>query len=472
MKAFIRYNIKSLFSLTYLFTVIVYSSFAWFISAPPFSFNAVYMSQRIIDSYNFVLMSIAFLTFLLFVVAHFREALQTGKKEIPLSRLTKRKIFWGLVFSYLLFFFLGYVIPSYIVALVQQLVYAPKKIDLLVYLINSLNLFTGYSFFWIILTLILFAWFKNDFVVLFVILITYGLASFLSLYTQGVLFNNYWLSSLLSKNPPERIAQSILVWAVFMTSIIISSIFISKKILDIDLSDPFKKGLFVRLLDKFRLDLSMHHLKMMGLGSQKILAFFTLLGLSQIIVLLSMPNANLLPFAKIYIGAFLPILFSFNQYYIVSIDREAGMIHNNFLRRMCYRRIVLNRWLVLLIPQLLISLIFLIIFSVFGKALPVSFIFYVLLLNIFCSAFNLFLGVLTNKTGVANLILLFFIYVQLREDFQNIFSANSIISDFNIFSPLLRLENSSIGYQQFIIVLSTILFSLYLSYKSLHKVLK
>jgi hypothetical protein len=467
MLSFIFYNLKRLFSGAYIASVVIYFAFAWIISAPPFNLTAIYNSSRITENYYLILNSIAFFTFVLFIIIHFREELSISKKEVLLSRLTKNKIFWGLTVSYFLFFFIGFVLPANCLAFVEQLIYAPNKIDIFVFLLRLLSTFTDYYFFWIILALFLFAKIKNEFILLILFLFLFGSSEILNIITQGKLFNNWLTASFL--NTPSFKTSSLVFWSVFTLSAVIVMQLSTKIILETDISERYKRGFFVWILERLKLYLSMHHLRMMGLGSQKLLTIFTFLGLMQVIMLLNIDNANLLPFAKIYLGALLPILFSFNQYFIITIDKDAGMLHNNMLRKTSYPKIVMNRWLVLLIPQLLIAFIYSILISVFGKSFPIEFILYILLLNIFCSLFNLFFGIVTGKSGIANLFLLFFIYVQLRNDFQQLFVHYSILNSFNIFEPLLNETDSTVTVFQFIFVSSLILLWTVMIIRSLTK---
>ncbi len=444
MVKFIQHNLKRLFSGPFWFVILVYYSFAWTITAPPYNNTAIYNSAKTIASYSQIINSISLFTFFLFCVYHFREEFSNEKKELLLTRLTHKKIVWGIAVSYILFFMLGFVLPAYIVGFVQQLCYAPDKIDFAIYPVSFFSHLFGYYFFWLVVVFLLFVAFRNEFSMLIVMFIFYGITFLISLISKGKFFNNMWVSDVLFGHYNLGVI-SVLFWLVLTCGTIIITNRFAVGFLERDISEKYKKGLFVRILEKAKMYLSMHHLSMMGLGSQKILTVFSVVGLVYVISALKTENANLLPFAKIYVGAFLPLLFSFNQYFIIGIDKEAGMSHNNSLRKLSYPRIILNRWLVLLIPQLILAFIFSMILALSSDSISPDFIPYVILINILCSILNLCVGIVTNRSGISNLLLLFLVYIQLNDKFQKSIGSNSFLDLINIFKPLVSLNSTSIG---------------------------
>jgi hypothetical protein len=112
------------------------------------------------------------------------------------------------------------------------------------------------------------------------------------------------------------------------------------------------------------------------------------------------------------------------------------MVHNNFLRDISYWKIIFNRWLIMLIPQLILAITFTSILKIYITQIQLSFIVYVLLLNIFCSILNLFISIFTQEGIVANLFLILFVYFQLREDVQNIIASNVWLKKLNIYFNL------------------------------------
>jgi len=438
--AFVIYNLKSLFSPLHFLIVFVYCSFAWFLAQPFLDASAIYNSMRLTSYYDFILMSFGLLSFILAVLRHYRSALQRGRRGLLATRLSNHQIFWGLATSYLLFFFTGFALPSYVIAFVQQLMYAPNSISPSVFLLKMIVPFTGYCFFWLIAALALFGKLRNDFVVLFLFIVGYIVSLILRFVSGGLAFDHYWLIMvLIDKGASWRAGiESFLSWGVFLTIAYLCGNRLADHLDKIDLVEPFKKGVFARLAEKLGAHFSMHHLKMMGLANQKILTLFALIGLAPVLALLNNPHAELIVLGKIYLGALLPILFSFNQYYIIQLDRDAGMVHNNFLREIPYQKIIFNRWMLLLLPQLLVALSLSLIVFMLTQKLSVAFIAYLILLNIFCSLLNLLFALVPRTSGAANLMLLLFVYVQLREEVQAFFLSFPGINIFNIFYPLLQ----------------------------------
>ena len=322
---------------------------------------------------------------------------------------------------------------------------------------------TGYIIFWIVITIGLFVWLRNDFVVLIIIIPAYLFSILLNVFSDGLYFNQHWIDNIfLSKNSSNLILNHFFFWLFIILITILIGNFLIKKIPFIDFFPPYRTGLFARLANFFKTYLSKHHLNMMGLANQKILTIFSLLGLIFIIYIIRNPNAQMIVLAKIYLGAFIPILFSFNQFYIIEIDRDAGMIHNNFTRQTEYFRIILNRWFLLLIPQLIISALYSLVVSLFAQELSISIIIYILLLNIFCSSFNLLFAIKTRTNITANLILLFSVYIMLRDDVQCFLISYNWLNKFNIFYALLQ-DKHVILLEHWIICLILIFVFIFLS---------
>lgn len=443
MRPFIAHQLRSLFSPYNFLIIFVYISFAWFLANPLLDPSAVYNSSKLTLYYDAILMSLGILSFLLTALGHFRNSFQRRRGELLAVRLSHTQIFWGLVTSYILFFFIGLSIPFYGAALTQQLVYAPGHVTYSVFLLKITSGFTGYVLFWLVATLALFTKLRNDFTVLVIFVVAYGASFILQFLLDGLAFDHFWLVLIWQETKASWQASvgSFVAWLGILAVAYFIGNSIAKRLQHVELVESFKKGLFVRFSEKLGSHLSMHHLKMMGFQNQKILTLFALVGLAFTLVLLTNPRGELIVFGKLYLGALLPILFSFNQYYIIQLDRDAGMVHNNFLRAMSYPHIVFHRWALLLVPQILVALIFSLLIMVVTGKLSMTFIVYLLFLNIFCSLFNLVFSVLTQSSGPANVALLLFVYVQLRQDVQDFFASHSLLSTFNLFYPLLQEEN-------------------------------
>jgi len=440
MTTFVVHQLRSLFSLYHFLIVFAYFSFAWFLAHPLLDPSAVYSSSKLTSYYDAILMSLGILSFLLTALGHFRRALQRGRREFLAVRLSNKQIFWGLVTSYILFFLIGFSIPAYGAALIQQWVYAPGNVTYSVFLLKITSGFTGYVLFWLVATLALFTKLRNDFTVLVIFVVTYGASFILQFRLDGLAFDHFWFASLWdgTRASWQGMVGPSAAWLGILGVAFFLGNSIARRLQYVELLEPVKKGLFVRLAERLGSDLSMHHLKMMGLQNQKILTLFALVGLAFTLVLLINPRGELIVFGKLYLGALLPILFSFNQYYIIQLDRDAGMVHNNFLRAMSYPHIVFHRWALLLVPQILVAMSFAVLVMIITGKLSITFIAYLLFLNIFCSLFNLLFSVVTQSSGPANVTLLLFIYVQLRQDVQDVFTSLPLLNTFNLFYPLLQ----------------------------------
>lgn len=438
MRAFILHNIKALASPAYLGVMLVYLSFAWFLTDPSVDPTAIYNSEKLTSNYDMMLTSIMMMNYLLFVIHHFRREWRVPRRDILASRWTSRRLFWGMVASYLIFYLVCFVLPTYGTALLQQLVYAPRNVRWSVFLLKTSTGIVGYTLFWILVAIWCITRLRNEFLSLVVLSVTYAGSQFLNLISQGALFSQYWLFKVIRSNELSAQWESGIAWLAMM---VLSYLFggrEEKRILLIEINEPYRKGMLSHLAGWLGADLAMHHYRMMGIASQKVLMFFTVTGLLLLIPLISRTDVNLMPLARIYLGAFVPVLFSFNQYFLVKIDRDAGMTHNNFLRKIPYFRIILNRWMVLLAPQLVVQLVFILIVSTLAQPLPISFVLYVLLLSVLCSLTNLCFAITTMTNAVANLFLLFLVYLQLRDDVQCLLESSSFLSQLNILGVLLQ----------------------------------
>lgn len=415
----------------------MYCSFAWFLSNPNFDFYSIYNSVKLTEKYDLILYSIGILNFILFINIHFRNELRKNYIDNLILRLSYVELFWGLVICYLLYFLLGLVIPIYGVALLQQLIYAPSNVNLGVFIIKILSGLTGYTLIWIVISLWLNIRFRNDLILLLLFAVIYGVSFIINLLTKGILFNQFWWIDTLGNRVIVVLPiESIFGWLNLITISILIGVYISKRLLIINLTELYRKGIFAKIAEKFKAYLSMYHYNMIGLLSQRIITFFSVIGLIFVIFLVQIKTANLMILANLYIGVFVPILFSFNQYHLIKIDKEAGMVHNNFLRDISYWKIIFNRWLIMLIPQLILAITFTSILKIYITQIQLSFIVYVLLLNIFCSILNLFISIFTQEGIVANLFLILFVYFQLREDVQNIIASNVWLKKLNIYFNL------------------------------------
>lgn len=454
---FIIKKLKSLFSFSHLLVLFVYTSITWFLVQPSFNPTSIYSSASITTIYGNVLMSITFLNFLLFVIKDFKSEITSNMKEILLTRLNSKRYIYGLFTAYFLFFIIGFVIPTYCIALFQQFYYASNTIKTSFFILKVLSLIISFVPLWIIITLYFVSVFRNEFVTLFLITVVYFFSLPVQVILKGVLFNNFWLMTFFEAGGIKSYLP-IFTWFLSLSILPIIVKVLTVKISVIGLKEKFGKGLLASITKKLKFYLSMYHYRMLGLAPQIILWFFSFIGLIFVIILLNNPNGNFIVLSKIYIGAFIPVLFSFNQYSLIQIDREAGMMQTIFLRKISYSRIILNRWLIILIPQLFVVLIFVLLINIFGKPFSIEFIFYILLLNAFTGLLNLFIAIIFQSSGLPNLFIFALVYLQLRADVQLIITSSPVLNSLNIFYPLLQQKNVKIFFSHWITLLFFIFF--------------
>jgi len=372
------------------------------------------------------------------------------------TRLSGNEIVTALVTSYLVFFSVGFGLVGYCVAFCQQFVLASHTVNWTVFVLKALDGIFGFGLFWIIVGAWVVVRIRNEFTALFTLTVLYAISQIANFATRGALFDQLWLARAFLDENLSGGVQAGCLWLISVGAAVAVGRFLGGQISQVEFSEPYHEGILARMSRLLGLDLSMHHYKMMGLTSQKILMIFSAAWLILIIALARNPVADLSVLTKLYLGAVLPLMFSFNQYFLVKIDIDAGMTHNNFLRQLSYARIVFNRWLALLIPQLLVAVLSCVILSVTVTPLPLSFVVYVLVLNVFCSIANFFFAVSTQTNAIANLFLFFFVYLQLREDMQATVFSRPWLRQLNVFSPLLQ-DGYAISWSQWITVSGVVL---------------
>jgi hypothetical protein len=465
MIPFIRYNLKQLFTIQHAFILIIYFAFAWFLSDPTSMSQVIYNSRSLTDQYDLILLSFVFMNFLLFVVANFKSELSKGKKDLLLTKLTAEKLILGFVISYSIYWAVGFALPSCLTALFQQWYYAAQCITLDVFAEKYFCSVVGYPFFLIACALLLFSVMKNEFLFLIASTLLYGCFHLASFVSHGMLFNYFWLDDIVLAGRTGFELSAILISLAVSFAIAIALIAaLARKIRTVTFSEKLNNGMLVQITRALKTELSMYHYKMLGLSSSKVLYFFAFLGLLLVISLVKVNTGDFRPLVHLYIGAFLPCLFAFNQYNIIKIDLDADMLHNNFLRKMPYFRIILNRWLIVLIPQLAVISAYFLILSRFDASINFPFYVYTILLSLLFSLINLYSALIAKTAMTANLFLLFAIYIQLRDDVQSALSMNGMVTDVNIFYSFF---NNTILPWHWIIVTGAIVLLSYASIRHL-----
>ncbi len=463
MKSFIYFNLRNLFTKTFPIIIFIYLSFAWFLNdrnLNPASFDS---SSNLTGSYDLVLFSIMFLNYVLLAIQHFEKEIANKRFTILHTRISENQFIGGLFVAYISFFIVGFILPTYLVALLQQSIFSPGNIEYGVFISKSFSIALSLPIIWLTIAIFLFRKYRDSFVVIIIVIILYAVSFVIIYLTNGLVFDYLWLYKMTNYNDSFlRLSMISLFWSflLFVSLIFLSKI--SKRISDDGGSSSYKNSFLSKLADRFNLYLAKYHIKMMGRANQKILTLFLLIGLLLIIPAIKNPAANLLVLGKIYIGAFVPLLFSFNQYYIIQIDRDAGMIHNNFLRMTKYSKIILHRWLLLITPQLIIVSIFVSIFSAILFPFQITFYIYIILLCICISLVNLLFAVISKNNNAANLIVFFLVYLQLRDNVRESFFRMPFLKKLNIFEPLLQSDNGTILFIHFLILILILLIILFI----------
>ncbi|TFG95469.1 MAG: hypothetical protein E4H13_13375 [Calditrichales bacterium] len=439
MWAFIGHNLKLLFTPGAIIFIIGYNSFAWFLSSPPLDPVSAHNTDKLLGQYDWILYSLGFFAFLHIMLTHFHDQVQTTNLVVIRTRLTTKEIFNGLLLAYFLFFLVGFVLSSYLTASIQQQIQSPRTLDYAGILYKTLSGFCGNVLLWIISALCLFWYFREEFIVLVMMLIVYVGTFIINGLTGGIFLDHWWIYRLINEHTIDfwRTSVIFMIWIVLNLVIYYKAGHVFRTMFAMPKPGYLKKGFVEEILEKFNAGLSAHHAGMLGFSAQKTRYFFAVLGLAIVLILIKSPAVKLERLLYIYLGGFLPVLFSFNQYLMIKVDLAAGMVHNNYLRKISYAKIVLNRWVLLLLPQLAINLLILVMLKQCGYDLSGGMLLYIPMLHIFFSLLALYLNIVFCMRGAANVIIAGFAYLLLREDVHQFLLQNHHFGTLNIFMPLL-----------------------------------
>ncbi len=465
MKSFIHFNLRSLFTKTFPIIIFIYLSFAWFLNnrnLNPASFDS---SSNITEPYDMVLLSIMFLNYVLLIIQHFNKEIDKKRYTIVRTRISEAQFMGGLFAAYICFYIVGFILPAYLTAFVQQFIFSPGNIEYGVFVSKSLSIAFSLPLIWLTIAISLYLKYRDSFIVIVIVLIIYAVSISINLLTNGLIFDHLWIYKIINQNYSySRLILIFFGWIFLLLTSLGFASKISKRIKPDTGIGSYKHSFLSKLAERFSLDMVRYHIKMMGRANQKIFTVFLLIGLLLLIPTLKNANANLLILGKIYVGTFIPLLFAFNQYYIIQIDRDAGMLHNNFLRMTKFSTIVFHRWFLLITPQLITVLIFVSIFSIVVYPFHITLYIYILLLCSCLSLVNLLFAVVSKNNNAANLIVFFFVYLQLRDDVRESFFIMPFLKKLNVFEPLLQLGNTTIPSEPFL-VLSLILLIIFVTIK-------
>ena len=155
---------------------------------------------------------------------------------------------------------------------------------------------------------------------------------------------------------------------------------------------------------------------------------------------------------NLFIMIAIPFVFSLNQSFIFKIDHDAGMKESIVLKSSSYIKIILNRWLVLVLIQIFVQLAGIIIVHFYSHSLPAVYTIYILLLGILISLINLFVNVSTRSIGLANILLFIMIYIQLNEDIVLVVEKYTFLSIVHFIYPEVSLIDMHMCFLVFLFI--------------------
>lgn len=452
---FIKNNISELISLNYLLSLFLMISVAWFFNTPALNHSGYKQSSVIVQPYEFIFIYFITLNLLLNIISHLKDEIRKGRINLLRIKFSDVSVVNLHLLLYCIFFFLFGAIPVFTTAVFQQWINAPQFINLSVFFVDSISGLCSYGIIWILLSVYLVLYKHSESKI---ILILYSIILSMSLLNELLrfkIFNMNWLYEVFYYGISYESGAGVIVWLVIITALKLLLNMISKNISPKLYPQPYGKVNIAKIFETLKMNLSKHHIRMIDLETQKIIVLFVSAGALVLFFLLKTKGADFFIMSKIYLGAIIPIAFSFSQQQIVESDKEAGMLQNILLKDRSYYSIIMNRWLLIILPQIIIVSIFFTAFF-FGTYRFNPFLFlYLVELNIIGSILNLNLHIFTGKASVAKVFVLLFFYLPLRADIQEIIKSASMLNVLNIFEPIINTGYSipSISQQGSLILL-------------------
>ncbi|HEX2866283.1 MAG TPA: hypothetical protein VHO03_04535 [Ignavibacteriales bacterium] len=434
MFCFISNCLKQMLNYTYLSLIFLYGLICWMIADVTIKSQGLISGKEILKSYDTIILFLVLINCIYFIITHFRETLNSRIRDAEILRLGRYKYFWGLAAAYFIYFAVFNAAPLYLTAFVQTIVNSSSAF----YFSDYFNALLSTAFragLWpIALSLILIVWIKNDLLALIVWTAVYLTVTAISVISG--LYKTGEGNAPLSAVP--LIASSVISLLTFAGGFLIS-----RRLTEYEYNEKISGGIFSLIAHKLGFVLSEFHYKMLGLKTQSLYLIFGLLGFVFVLSLTEGMGANNTVISKMYVAVFFPLLFSFNQYNLLAVDIDSGMIATNVLRKSGYARIVLNRWFTMLLPQTVFAVVFS--FFIIGSTngLNVSFLALVLVLNILFSSMNFSLSVFFMRPGFANFTVGFVGYLMLREDVQKVISSSELLRNVNLFGSIVSFTNST-----------------------------
>ncbi|MCU7492984.1 MAG: hypothetical protein HF312_08710 [Ignavibacteria bacterium] len=461
MHGFIYNSLKQMLNSTYLSLLFLYGVICWMVTDMAIKSQGFVSGKAILKSYDTIVLFLVLINCIYFIITHFRESLNSRVRDAEVVRLGKFRYFWGLIATYFIYFVVFNVLPLYLTAFVQNIISSTSAFQFSDYIFALLSTALRAGFWPIVLSVILIVWIKNDLMTLIAWTAVYLMVTAISVISG--LYKTGDGSTPLSTVPLiANIAVSILT--------IGGGFIISRRLTEYDYNEKISGGIFPYIAHKLRFVLSEFHYKMLGLKTQSLYLIFGLLGFAFVLSLTAGMGANNTVISKIYVAVFFPLLFSFNQYNLLAVDIESGMIVTNVLRKTGYSRVVMNRWFTMLLPQAAFAVIFSFFLASSFDGLNISFLVLVVMLNLLFSSMNFSLSVFFMRPGFANFTVGFIAYLMLREDVQTVISSSKLMSYVNVFGSITSFTNNTPALSHILIALFFSVMFILLAFNKLKKI--
>ncbi len=416
MSAIIRNEIRHLLNPLYIIITAAILLFTWRICLPPFDNKAIYDTSQLIRNYEFIMSSIGLFSFFVLLLKHFRKINNNSNRYLLSLRISGREYFFGLYILYYAFFFIAFIIPANLSALIQQLIFAPQQIEPEYYFYSMVGHFFSFYHIVIFVAIIIVHQINDDFLAQILFLLFQILLIIFSAITGMNIFSTRIHLLQFYANPDQFPVTGILLfWVICSVTIIIIGFNYSKSLLYKFNRTNFKTNIISKWMNRCYLYVTAHHTEMMNMGPQKTISVCIFIGLFMLLGVNHSMQNQLLDSVYLYVYLVIPIIFTFNQSFILKIDQYTGMRESIVLKSRNYSSIILNRWLVLVTIQIIVQFIAILVIYLFTGFWEIYHTLCVILFGIIISLFNLLVNAITWSNGTANLILIFLIYIQLNE---------------------------------------------------------
>lgn len=247
MSTFIINECRAMLRPIYFISYIIFLLITWQLCLPPFQQKVIFDSYRILNFYLIIASTAGMICLFLLQISNTVANKSYSYQSQMAVIISGETYFWGKYISFYLMFFLAFILPAMLFAMIQQLIFAPDRIDVCVYLFGLVGFVLSFFHLIIYFALCLIAYLKNEFLSLVSFLCSY-LILILITRTTGI---NIFNSQVLFYNITDATFIYIILWSLCGFLMIKLGNYQSRNILYAYDIPPLKPHTFSRIVLEF-----------------------------------------------------------------------------------------------------------------------------------------------------------------------------------------------------------------------------